>query len=64
MERKHHNMKSHGHLDDRYLDTPVRHLERYQIPPRRPRGLLHTARVDARPTQEYLGEADLTPGRP
>ena len=62
--RKHHNMKSHGHFDDRYLDTPVRHVERYQIAPRRPRGLLHTARVDARPTQEYLGEADLTPGRP
>ncbi|MBA4609298.1 DUF222 domain-containing protein [Aeromicrobium sp. Marseille-Q0843] len=28
--RKHHNMKSHGHLDDRYLDTPVRHVERYR----------------------------------
>lgn len=27
--RKHHNMKSHGHLDDRYLDPPVRHVERY-----------------------------------
>ncbi|WP_313406294.1 DUF222 domain-containing protein [Aeromicrobium sp.] len=27
--RKHHNMKSHGHLDDRYLDTPLRHIERY-----------------------------------
>lgn len=27
--RKHHNMKSHGHLDDRYLDTPRRYVERY-----------------------------------
>lgn len=29
MERKHHNMKSHGHLTDRYLDTPRRMIERY-----------------------------------
>ncbi len=29
--RKHHNMKSHGHLDDRFLDAPVRHLERYAL---------------------------------
>src|SRR5690606_125024 len=28
--RKHHNMKSHGHLDDRYLDEPAPHLERYR----------------------------------
>ncbi|MCL3839159.1 HNH endonuclease signature motif containing protein [Aeromicrobium duanguangcaii] len=27
--RKHHNMKSHGHLDDRYLDPPRRYVERY-----------------------------------
>ncbi|SKB09005.1 HNH endonuclease signature motif containing protein [Aeromicrobium choanae] len=29
--RKHHNMKSHGHLDDRFLDAPARHLERYAV---------------------------------
>ncbi len=29
--RKHHNMKSHGHLDDRHLDTPTRHIERYRV---------------------------------
>ena len=27
--RRHHNMKSHGHLADRYLDAPVRRIERY-----------------------------------
>ncbi|GAA3524447.1 hypothetical protein AFL01nite_15210 [Aeromicrobium flavum] len=27
--RKHHNMKSHDHLDDRHLDTPMRIIERY-----------------------------------
>ncbi|MBC9226536.1 DUF222 domain-containing protein [Aeromicrobium sp. zg-636] len=31
--RKHHNMKSHGHLDDRHLDTPLRHVERYAMAP-------------------------------
>lgn len=28
--RRHHNMKSHGHLDDRHLDPPWRHIERYR----------------------------------
>src|SRR5690606_6090263 len=32
--RKHHNMKSHGHLDDRHLDTPYRFIERYLPCPR------------------------------
>ena len=27
--RRHHNMKSHGHLNDRHLDTPARWTERY-----------------------------------
>lgn len=27
--RKHHNMKSHGHLDDRHLDEPARWFEQY-----------------------------------
>lgn len=27
--RKHHNMKSHGRLDDHFLDAPVTHRERY-----------------------------------
>ncbi len=28
--RKHHNMKSHGHLHDRHLDDPVQHAEGHQ----------------------------------
>ncbi|MBA4608904.1 HNH endonuclease [Aeromicrobium sp. Marseille-Q0843] len=32
--RKHHNMKSHGHLDDRHLGAPTRHIENYlRAPP-------------------------------
>jgi hypothetical protein len=27
--RRHHNMKSHGHLDERHLDRPMPHVERY-----------------------------------
>lgn len=27
--RKHHNMKSHGHLDDRHIADPTRHVARY-----------------------------------
>jgi hypothetical protein len=29
--RRHHNMKSHGHLDDRHLDGPMAHVERYRV---------------------------------
>ncbi|MBA4608503.1 DUF222 domain-containing protein [Aeromicrobium sp. Marseille-Q0843] len=29
--RRHHNMKSHGHLDDRHLDRAMEHVERYRV---------------------------------
>ncbi|WP_269306000.1 HNH endonuclease signature motif containing protein [Aeromicrobium sp. HA] len=31
--RKHHNMKSHGHLHDRHLVAPLQHVERYRTAP-------------------------------
>ena len=34
--RKHHNMKSHGHLADRHLDPPRRFIDRYSGSPRPP----------------------------